>query len=315
MMDSSAAAERGRGRRLLVVLAVLLGLLVAVAIASTGDTPIGGTGLRRPSDRLYDTVVSLFLVLIVLGIPLFVFLLLMRRRALDELKRLETPQARRTRVIGSVVAGVILVLLAVGIVTARDDDNGIGLRPPGAQTSASGREERADRYDPEFAVWPVVIVSAAVGVALLAAYASHRARRRRLGTGEQPLALALADLLEETLDDLRAERDPRAAVIAAYARLEQTLAAYGLPRQAAEAPEEYLKRIFGDLGVASRPVERLTGLFSRAKFSQHAVPASMKDEAIEALESVRVELRAAEARAAAERAAAVAVARERAATS
>lgn len=314
-MDSSAAAERGRSRRLLVVLAVLLGLLVAVAIASTGDTPIGGEGLRRPSDRLYDTVVSLFLVLIVLGIPLFLVLLFLRRRAIDELKRMETPQARRTRLIGSVAAGVILVLLAVGIVTARDDDGATGLTPPTGPAAANGQQQRPDRYDPEFAVWPVVIVGAATAIALLAAYSAHRARRRRLGTGEQPLALALADLLDETLDDLRAERDPRAAVIAAYARLEQTLAAYGLPRRAAEAPEEYLTRIFGDLDVASRPAERLTALFSRAKFSQHDVPAAMKAEAIEALESVREELRAAEIRAAAERAAAVALARERAATS
>ena len=35
---------------------------------------------------------------------------------------------------------------------------------------------------------------------------------------------ALADVLDETLDDLRAEADPRRAVIAAYARMERALA-------------------------------------------------------------------------------------------
>ena len=51
----------------------------------------------------------------------------------------------------------------------------------------------------------------------------------------------LADVLEETIDDLRAEADPRRAVIAAYARMERALAAAGLPRSPAEAPDEYLR--------------------------------------------------------------------------
>ena len=62
----------------------------------------------------------------------------------------------------------------------------------------------------------------------------------------------LADVLDETLDDLRAETDPRRAVIAAYARMERALAAYGLPRSPAEAPDEYLQRIFADLEVSRR---------------------------------------------------------------
>ena len=70
-----------------------------------------------------------------------------------------------------------------------------------------------------------------------------------LGPLEESLLPALADVLDETLDDLRAERDPRRAVIAAYARMERALAAYGFPRDAAEAPDEYLERILADLEV------------------------------------------------------------------
>ena len=46
-------------------------------------------------------------------------------------------------------------------------------------------------------------------------------------------------MLDETLDDLRAEADPRRAIIAAYARLERVLAANGVPRTA-ETSDEYL---------------------------------------------------------------------------
>jgi hypothetical protein len=97
--------------------------------------------------------------------------------------------------------------------------------------------------------------------------------------------------LERTLDDLRAEQDPRRAVIAAYAQMEGALARAGLPRRPSEAPREYFNRVLSDLGVGADSVERLTGLFERARFSPHAIDAAMKDEAIAALEHLRDELR------------------------
>ncbi len=101
--------------------------------------------------------------------------------------------------------------------------------------------------------------------------------------------------MDESLDDLRAEPDPRRAVIAAYARLERVLAAHGLPRKTSEAPLEYLGRMLGGLSVSPPAARRLTDLFERAKFSQHAVAAEMKEEAIDALETVRDDLAAARA--------------------
>ncbi len=87
-----------------------------------------------------------------------------------------------------------------------------------------------------------------------------RARRRELDPfSHADVAEALEDALAETLDDLRAERDPRKAVIAAYARLERTLAAFGLPRRPAEAPAEYLQRILGQLEVSHRLIAPLDG--------------------------------------------------------
>jgi len=170
------------------------------------------------------------------------------------------------------------------------------------------------RYEPQFAWGPVLLVVALVAVALAALYFSHRARRRKLDPLSDALLPALADVLDETLDDLRAEEDPRRAVIAAYARMERALAAFGFPRSPSEAPEEYLQRIFADLAVSRRATSRLTALFSWAKFSGHDVAPEMKQEAIEALEAVREELRAAEFLAEHERLTALAERRERAAS-
>jgi hypothetical protein len=46
-----------------------------------------------------------------------------------------------------------------------------------------------------------------------------------------------------------------------------------------------------DLALDPATVARLTRLFKEAKFSHHRVDAAMKEEAIDALESVRDELR------------------------
>ena len=71
--------------------------------------------------------------------------------------------------------------------------------------------------------------------------------------------------------------------------------------------------MLGGLSVSPPAARRLTDLFERAKFSQHAVGAEMKEHAIGALETVRDDLAAARALADAERAAALEAQRARAA--
>ena len=140
-----------------------------------------------------------------------------------------------------------------------------------------------------------------VGIVLLAAIAlgawwlALRGRRAALGPVDQTPREALADVLAATLDDLRAERDPRRAVIGAYARMERSLAAAGLPRGEAEAPEEYLERVLDAAAVSHRAAGRLTALFAWARFSGHDVRPEMKDEAIQTLVELQDELAAAEA--------------------
>ena len=159
----------------------------------------------------------------------------------------------------------------------------------------------------------MLIVVGLAGAGIAAAYVSPRAAGER-SAAATPSSPILADVVAETLDDLRAERDPRRAVIAAYARLERALAALRPAAAPAEAPEEYLARILGELEVGSRRCQRLTALFERAKFSQHEVDAEMKDEAIDTLEAAaRGAARGARAAPPQERARALAEARERAA--
>src|SRR5438874_5972748 len=118
----------------------------------------------------------------------------------------------------------------------------------------------------------------------------------------------LVSAIGESIDALRAEPDPRRAVIAAYARPEAELEAIGCPRRPAEAPLEYMARILGGTEAPSLQhphpalpprggglthagaLRRLIDLFEWGRFSQHPVGPGMKEEAIEALVQVRAGL-------------------------
>jgi uncharacterized protein DUF4129 len=135
----------------------------------------------------------------------------------------------------------------------------------------------------------------AVVLAVLLAFGAVVATRsRKPGTALRLTAPAVfAAALDESIDDLRDEPDLRRAIVAAYARMERSLAAAGLPRRPAEAPLEYLARVLVSLDVSRDAVHRLTDLFEWARFSHHEPEPSMRDEAIDALVAVRDDLRAA----------------------
>jgi Domain of unknown function (DUF4129) len=83
--------------------------------------------------------------------------------------------------------------------------------------------------------------------------------------------------------DLDQVADPRLAIIAAYQRMEQSLAAAGLARAPAEAPREYLVRVSNALQVDPTSLGTLTALFEAAKFSLRRFDASVRQRAITAL--------------------------------
>ena len=281
-------------RRALLGLLALVVLLAAVAIASTGSVPAGAGGTRRPADRFADVLISLYLLLMIAGAAMWVYLLTIRRDVMAE----AIAQRRKRNTWLSFLTFVLgFALLALFVRWLSTDENlrqriadQIGRR----QRSPNRTTGSPHAYEPQFVTWPVVVVLVLVAVGVVAWYVAYRARRRRLEPFSDPVGPALVDVLDETLDDLRAEADARKAVIAAYARMERALAAYGLPRDPAEAPDEYLGRILADLEVSRRATSRLTALFAWAKFSGHDVAPEMKEEAIAALEAVRAELRAAE---------------------
>lgn len=283
---------RGSAARALVPSLLVLGLVGVVAIAATGSTPSGTGKSRPPADIVLDTIVSLGMVLLIPGALILVYGLMQRKEVAREAAKL-----RRTRFIGfAVLMGIFLVVTYLRLRNWErapfvDEYGDFGFPQLGEpEDTAPTNTGPQTANDPEFALVPVLVILGLAAVAF-AAYTIHR-RKSAPDRGDLVLAAELEAALDDSLDALRAEPDPRRAVIAAYARLERVLAAHALGRRESETPNEYLARILEDLEVEQRSVRRLTALFTEAKFSSHSVDAAMKDEAIEALSTVRDELRA-----------------------
>ena len=306
-----------RGRTALLTTLGVLVALVLVAIAAQGSTSVGDNTTRSASDALLDVFFTIYLLALIGGAVAFVYLLVLRRRVDARAGR-----GKRRSPLESLLSFILLV--GVGTLLARRLST--WERPPPIEAEdAVGRAgsipghtsaEPLPPYEAGVAWVPVLITVVLVVLAVGAWWFAGRARRQARGElGEDDLLAAeLAAAVDESLDDLRAEPDPRRAVIAAYARLERVLAAHRLPRLPAEAPLEYLGRMLAALSVSPQAARRLTDLFERAKFSQHAVGTDMKEEAISALETVRDDLLAARALAEQEREATLEAQREQATT-
>jgi Domain of unknown function (DUF4129) len=274
---------------------LVLALVAIVSVAARGSTSSGSTASNAPGDTLLDTIFSLLLLLAVAWVAISVFSVVRWRE-----HEFSAPKRRND-------IRAIATLLAFGFALA------LYVRERGWHLAFTPQQTPLDRSDggagvPGFDAGPdpgyrfqfawLPVVAALVLAALAVAALVIANRRANPSSAQAELAEELALTLDLSLDDLRAETDPRRAVIAAYARLERVLAAHGEPRQDADTPEEHLARVLGHLDVDRRAVRRLVDLFVQAKFSQHDVDARMKDEAIGALEQVRDELRAVAAAAA-----------------
>jgi len=287
------------GRRLVLSGAALFALLAVVAVASRAHKPGGGRsgGGAKVPPVLLEYLGVLALVVILVGGALMVFAFAEGRRR----KALAGETGWRRSLVG--VAFAMLALLAA-LQFVKHVHHHNGLRPLGAfgptggastngkSGSAAARVAAQQRTESD---WLGAVVLGAILLGLAAAIASAAAFRRSHGDlleEEAALAAALDAVLADTLEDLYAERDPRTAVINAYARMEETFAAYRAPREEAETSLEYVERVLDRLHVSGWAVRRLTLLFERAKFSSHEVDSTMKDDAIDILASLRGELEA-----------------------
>jgi hypothetical protein len=274
------SGQDARTARLLVGFAAVLGVLLGlVALASGGAAPDDGRdGPLAPG--AVSWLYAVFVVAGALALPLFAYVYT-REVPYSQHRR------RRARMMPFLLIGIAVALLVIAVRSPDSFAEAVSrLRlTPDDETNAGADARRP----PPLELFPIMVVSAAV-LAGAAALAAHRILRKPTALG-RTLPEALAETLDESLDDLRAEPDPRLAVVRAYARMETALEHCGVPRHEAEAPLEYVARVLLQLEVRPAPVHELTALFERARFSRHEIGPDMKEEAITALETIRDELR------------------------
>jgi hypothetical protein len=280
---------RWAGGTLLAVLVVAL-LLPVVALASRPETGGGHALLSAdPTRLLLDIGAYLFVVFVVLTLAVIIWALWPRPN--EELPALPP---RRRRVLSTVLTTILLVGLAVWLrSTGRLGPRqvlplggGAGAVPP-----ALPGQGRAGAAAAGFDWLAAAIVVGLLVVAAVLVWWFLRPRKRAGG-----LSLArLQAVLDDAIDDVLGEADPRRAVIAAWARLERVLARYGVGRHDSEAPFEYAARagaeLDAQLGVEGGWLEQLAGLFEWARFSTHDVTPAMREEALAGLVAVRDGLR------------------------
>jgi hypothetical protein len=284
-----------RAWRSVLAISGLLAMLAVVAVAAAGHAPAGGAS--RPSTStprlVQDYIATLALIMLPIGAGLIIWARLMSKQYANV--PLKSSPVYPFQVVPKpfVVVTFIFIVLFIAVRYGHHSNNGQSSNQRAGGASDNAKTRRVPReYEPHFRWLPIFVIGSMV-VGIGGAMAFLALRRRREEEERAPVRETLAEVLGETLDDLIRERDPRKAVIGAYAKMERTLAARGFPRRESEAPLEYLGRILGLVGGSGHSARRLTRLFERARFSPHEIDQRMKDDAIESLIGLRAELEAA----------------------
>ena len=271
----------------------LVALLVVVSVAArSGDHGRAMPGGSLASAAGHHAAVWVLLVIGpiagVLGLGVFLYSQVVRRRdpALAVMRR----KARRRLLV------FVAIAIALEIYYLRTGHNPLSflhIRNPLANVSppppAKGHPHAAAPGNGFATVdWAIAGVTWLLIVAAVIVVYRRMRRTEELEDGAAPLELE-DDVPDTRLARLRAEKDPRRAVIGAYALMDRLMADRALGRRRSEAPVEYLGRMtlagYGRITALGR----LTRLYARARFSTHPVDTGMQAEAVDAVEAIAAE--------------------------
>jgi Domain of unknown function (DUF4129) len=145
--------------------------------------------------------------------------------------------------------------------------------------------------------WAVIIASL-VGVALLARWVwLHRPRRPEAPPKVDVEVLPASELARILSEDHDAQLDavsggsPRNGIVRCWLRLEESVAAAGLPRARHETAAEFTVRVLHRLDLDPRAIGDLARLYREARFSEHELGEDARSAARSALESLHEDLR------------------------
>jgi hypothetical protein len=274
-----------------LALLVLLTLLAVVGLHAGVSKPVWGS-----HPKLHDAEVAGALE----AVAIVLFLALVVRSRRDPSAEL-LPARLRTALTYVLSAGILALAITLVdlLVNLRLPPGGIGRGNRSAPTPPPVRLRLPKTSLSPSSNFPIAEVIyglvAALLVAAIVALSVKALRQRRLGLPElEPPAEEYGDTLQEAvLGGQRALReldDARAAIIACYVAMEESLARAGTSRSLADTPDELLAKAAGQLLISAGAASRLTSLFYEARFSSHPLGNSQKEAAERALAELASDL-------------------------
>jgi len=250
------------------------------------------TGVVRLAEGLTRTVVALFVLAAIVFLVDLVRRLRSRRRGEGEVALLPDPPKVPAwlRAVTQIVSLAYFVLLAyvlwsrglplVAMIWSQGGSSGLGTLIPEVVPDA-----------PPLVTWTfgALALLAGVGALALAVWVAFSERLTEWwmeGPREAPPP-PLVEAVEESVEDLSTEPDPRRAIIRCYERFERLAADSGLARRPWLTPMEFLREALSRLQLPRSAAQTLTGLFELARFSNRALGEPERSRALRALDEIR----------------------------
>ena len=250
------------------------------------------TGVVRLAEGLTRTVVALFVLAAIVFLVDLVRRLRSRRRGEGEVALLPDPPKVPAwlRAVTQIVSLAYFVLLAyvlwsrglplVAMIWSQGGSSGLGTLIPEVVPDA-----------PPLVTWTfgALALLAGAGALALAVWVAFSERLTEWwmeGPREAPPP-PLVEAVEESVEDLSTEPDPRRAIIRCYARFERLAADSGLARRPWLTPMEFLREALSRLQLPRSAAQTLTGLFELARFSNRALGEPERSRALRALDEIR----------------------------
>ena len=275
----------------LTVLAVVV-TLVAVGLHAQVGTPVFDTGSRTRDAEVAGTLDAVAVML--LGAST----VWSRLSPTDQVLVARLRLALRY-VLGTSVAVLTLALVALLVKLPVSQTNG-NSAPRAAQNRVPARPLRAVAPHNSGLGFPLReifygVLAAALLVALLGIWWRLRGMARTApAPAEEPLAEEYDHVLQEAVAGgqraLQSLDDARAAIIACYVAMEESLARAGTARATADTPDELLAKAAGALRQSGAAAKRLTALFYEARFSSHPMDQRRRHDAQTALAELAADL-------------------------
>jgi hypothetical protein len=279
--DRRSAAPRIAGLAVLVVLAV-----VFARARAAGMTP----PVVPPSGSAIQTIIRILSIAVMAAAAI---LLLGGRR----IRKILVPgaNAQKKKVGGKpsrrvVIAALVGLLFALGMQVLGNTMNDQKRPPPPSQSAQPQDESRLARQHPQPQAEPeagigdeVILVAALLTLGLLVVVLVRRRsellEEEPADDEEETMAKAMRAARAAVLD--RAITDPRSAIVACFAAMEDALADRGgaLTPQDSDTPSEVLHRGVERASLPELPTFALLRLFREARFSTHPMTERDREEA------------------------------------